>query len=98
MQQVQPIWIARKGPTTSLRSKEKYEKIWKQITGEFLESIFLADEVVVLSGRPATNQYSLKIPKLKNPKLDSLFSKNSIDMLKSLRKQIEIAQVQQGTN
>ena len=52
----------------------------------------------MLSGRPATNQYSLKIPKLKNPKLDSLFSKNSIDMLKSLRKQIEIAQVQQGTN
>ena len=53
---------------------------------------------MVLSGRPATSQYSLQIPKLKNPKLDSLFSPDSIEMLKNLRKQIEIAQVQQATN
>ena len=79
-----------------LRQEEPFTGIL--ITHDLRESIFLADEVVVLSGRPATNQYSLKIPKLKNPKLDSLFSPNSIDMLKSLRKQIEIAQVQQGTN
>ena len=79
-----------------LRQEEPFTGIL--ITHDLRESIFLADEVVVLSGRPATNQYSLKIPKLKNPKLDSLFSPNSIDMLKSLRKQIEIAQVQQGKN
>ena len=79
-----------------LRQEEPFTGIL--ITHDLRESIFLADEVVVLSGRPATNQYSLKIPKLKNPKLDSLFSPNSIDMLKRLRKQIELAQVQQGKN
>ena len=79
-----------------LRREEPFTGIL--ITHDLRESIFLADEVVVLSGRPATSQYSLQIPKLKNPKLDSLFSPDSIEMLKNLRKQIEIAQVQQATN
>ena len=79
-----------------LRQEEPFTGIL--ITHDLRESIFLADEVVVLSGRPATSQYSLQIPKLKNPKLDSLFSPDSIEMLKNLRKQIEIAQVQQATN
>jgi NitT/TauT family transport system ATP-binding protein len=77
-----------------LRQEEPFTGVL--ITHDLRESIFLADEVVVLSGRPATNQYSLQAQKLKNPKLDSLFSDNSIEMLKNLRKQIEIAQVQQG--
>ena len=77
-----------------LRQEEPFTGVL--ITHDLRESIFLADEVVVLSGRPATNQYSLQTHKLKNPKLDSLFSDNSIEMLKNLRKQIEIAQVQQG--
>ena len=77
-----------------LRQEEPFTGVL--ITHDLRESIFLADEVVVLSGRPATNQYSLQTQKLKNPKLDSLFSDNSIEMLKNLRKQIEIAQVQQG--
>ena len=77
-----------------LRQEEPFTGVL--ITHDLRESIFLADEVVVLSGRPATNQYSLQTQKLKNPKLDSLFSDNSIEMLKNLRKQIELAQVQQG--
>ena len=38
----------------------------------------------------------MQTQKLKNHKLNSKFSDNSIEMLKNLRKQIEIAQVQQG--
>ena len=65
-----------------LRQEEPFTGVL--ITHDLRESIFLADEVVVLSGRPATNQYSLQAQKLKKPKLDSLFSDNSIEMLLSL--------------
>jgi hypothetical protein len=49
-----------------------------------------------LSGRPATNQYEIKTEQSDNPKLESLFEPKSIEMLKNLRHQIEIAQDNQG--
>ncbi len=80
----------------NLRKEEPFTGVL--ITHDLRESIFLADEVVVLSGRPASKQYFIKVPKSKTPKLDSLYSLKSIDMLKNLRKQIEIAQKQQEEN
>ena len=80
----------------NLRKEEPFTGIL--ITHDLRESIFLADEVVVLSGRPASKQFFIKVPKSKIPKLESLYTSKSIDMLKSLRKQIEIAQSQQEKN
>jgi len=73
-----------------LRKEEPFTGVL--ITHDLRESIFLTDEVIVLSGRPATNQYSVKTSKSGNPKLESLFEPKSIEMLKNLRHQIEIAQ------
>ena len=80
----------------NLRKEEPFTGIL--ITHDLRESIFLADEVIVLSGRPASKQFFVKLPKSKIPKLDSLYTSKSIDMLKTLRKQIEIAQSQQEQN
>jgi len=73
-----------------LRKEEPFTGVL--ITHDLRESIFLTDEVIVLSGRPATNQYSVKTLKSGNPQLESLFEPKSIEMLKNLRHQIEIAQ------
>ena len=69
----------------NLRKEEPFTGIL--ITHDLRESIFLADEVVVLSGRPASKQFFVKVPKSKTPKLESLYTPKSVDMLKSLRKQ-----------
>ncbi len=80
----------------NLRKEEPFTGIL--ITHDLREAIFLADEVIVLSGRPASKQFFIKVPKFKTPKLESLYTSKSIDMLKNLRKQIEIAQNQQEQN
>ena len=77
-----------------LRKEEPFTGVL--ITHDLRESIFLTDEVIVLSGRPATNQYEIKTEQSDNPKLESLFEPKSIEMLKNLRHQIEIAQDNQG--
>jgi NitT/TauT family transport system ATP-binding protein len=77
-----------------LRKEEPFTGVL--ITHDLRESIFLTDEVIVLSGRPATNQYEIKTERSGNPKLESLFEPKSIEMLKNLRHQIEIAQDNQG--
>jgi NitT/TauT family transport system ATP-binding protein len=77
-----------------LRKEEPFTGVL--ITHDLRESIFLTDEVIVLSGRPATNQYEIKTEQPENPKLESLFEPKSIEMLKNLRHQIEIAQDNQG--
>lgn len=62
------------------------------ITHDLRESIFLADQVVVMSGRPARSQYVMDIPYDGPRILESLYSKESSDRLAILRHQIEIAQ------
>ncbi len=62
------------------------------ITHDLRESIFLADQVVVLSGRPARTQYVLDVPRTGTPTLDDLYTPQAADMLTILRQQIEIAQ------
>lgn len=62
------------------------------ITHDLRESIFLADQVVVLSQRPARTQYVLDIPNTGPRDLDHLYTREAADMLGILRHQIEVAQ------
>ena len=61
------------------------------ITHDLRESIFLADEVVVLSDRPATVQYSVSLTHEGPPSLDQLYTSKAIATLNELREQIRIA-------
>ncbi|MEL7462182.1 MAG: ABC transporter ATP-binding protein [Pseudomonadota bacterium] len=74
----------------ALKAEEPFTGVL--ITHDLRESIFLADQVIVLSGRPARTQYVLDVD-LKGPrKIDQLYSPEAADMLQTLRHQIEIAQ------
>ncbi|MGR3485831.1 MAG: ABC transporter ATP-binding protein [Paracoccaceae bacterium] len=62
------------------------------ITHDLRESIFLADQVVVLSGRPARTQYVMDIAREATPTLDDLYTPQAAERLAILRHQIEVAQ------
>ncbi|SDW94210.1 ABC transporter ATP-binding protein [Roseicitreum antarcticum] len=73
-----------------LRAKEPFTTLL--ITHDLRESVYLGDQVVVLSGRPATTQYVMDID-LPGPRpLEMLYEKSSVERLSVLRRQIEIAQ------
>jgi len=73
-----------------LRAEEKFTGVL--ITHDLRESIFLAEEVIVLSGRPATAQHKLQVAFEGKRTLDHLYSQKATEMLAVLRHQIEIAQ------
>ncbi|MEP0521854.1 MAG: ABC transporter ATP-binding protein [Hyphomicrobiales bacterium] len=62
------------------------------ITHDLRESVFLADEVVVLSGRPATTQHILNVDLADDRQLEDLYKPKATEMLAELRHQIQIAQ------
>ena len=62
------------------------------ITHDLRESIFLADQVVVLSGRPARTQFVMDIPDTGLRTLEDLYTPLAADRLNVLRHQIEVAQ------
>ena len=62
------------------------------ITHDLREAIFLADQVVVLSGRPARTQYVMEVTRDRPPTLDDLYTPEAAERLHILRHQIEIAQ------
>ena len=62
------------------------------ITHDLRESVFLADEIVVLSGRPATTQFVLKNTLPEARALEQLYTPEAAKMLATLRAQIQIAQ------
>lgn len=62
------------------------------ITHDLREAIFLADQVVVMSGRPARTQYILDVPQDGTRELSDLYTADAAAMLADLRHQIEIAQ------
>ena len=72
-----------------LREEEPFTGVL--ITHDLREAIFLADEVVVLSGRPATVQYSQKLNQRGSRSLDTLYTPEATETLNILREQIKIA-------
>lgn len=74
----------------TLREEEPFTALL--ITHDLRESIFLADEVIVLSGRPAKSQYVLSVDMPQKRTLDDLYTAKSSEMLAVLREQIKIAQ------
>ena len=62
------------------------------ITHDLRESIFLADVVIVLSGRPACTQHVMRVPWQGTRELDQLYTPEATEMLGELRHQIRIAQ------
>lgn len=73
-----------------LRAEEPFTALL--ITHDLRESVYLADQVVVLSDRPATAQYRLRIDMPGPRPIDMLYSAQSVEWLATLRAQIEIAQ------
>lgn len=73
-----------------LRHEEKFTAVL--ITHDLRESVFLADNIVVLSGRPATSQYVLANTLPADRTLDDLYAQPATEMLAILRHQIQVAQ------
>lgn len=74
----------------TLREEEPFTALL--ITHDLRESIFLADEVIVLSGRPARSQYLMSVEFPKKRSLEDLYTQKASDMLAILREQIKVAQ------
>ncbi len=74
----------------TLREQEPFTALL--ITHDLRESIFLADEVVVMSGRPANAQYVLPVHMPGKRTLEDLYTPEATAMLATLRQQIQIAQ------
>ncbi len=74
----------------SLRDEEQITCLL--ITHDLRESVFLSDEVIVLSDRPARNQYTTKIDLGSERTLDDLYTPQTTEQLAVLRHQIEVAQ------
>ena len=62
------------------------------ITHDLRESVFLADQVVVMSGRPAHAQFVLDVDIPGPRSLDDLYAPKAVSMLATLRHQIQVAQ------
>ena len=74
-----------------LRAEEPFTALL--ITHDLRESVYLANQVVVLSGRPATTQAVIEIDVAAGPRpIDMLYSAQSVEWLAQLRAEIEIAQ------
>jgi NitT/TauT family transport system ATP-binding protein len=80
----------------ALRAQEPFTAVL--ITHDLRESVYLGDQVIVLSGRPARTQYVLDV---RYPgdgglrQLEGLYTPECADMLAVLREQIQIAQGRQ---
>lgn len=74
----------------ALKAEEPFTGVL--ITHDLRESIFLADQVIVLSGRPARTQFVLDVDFDGPRKIDHLYTPHAAEMLNTLRHQIEIAQ------
>ena len=62
------------------------------ITHDLREAVYLADQVIVLSNRPATIQNSISTKYSDKKKISDLYTPKVAKILFKLRQQIEIAQ------
>jgi len=62
------------------------------ITHDLRESVFLADQVIVMSDRPAHAQYVLDVDLPGKRTLDDLYTVQAVKMLATLRHEIQVAQ------
>jgi NitT/TauT family transport system ATP-binding protein len=76
-----------------LRDAEPFTAVL--ITHDLRESVFLGDQVIVLSGRPARTQFVMDVDLPEDRTLDVLFTQPAAEMLHILRDQIKIAQGRQ---
>jgi len=74
----------------TLRAEEAFTCLL--ITHDLRESVFLADQVVVLSQRPATVQKTVHVDLGPDRQLAMLYEPKAVALLADLRHQIEIAQ------
>ncbi len=74
----------------ALKEKEPFTGVL--ITHDLRESIYLADQVVVLSGRPARTQFVLDMPTKGRRDIEMLYTPPAAEMLNTLRHQIAVAQ------
>ena len=74
----------------SLRAEEKITCLL--ITHDLRESVFLSDEVIVLSDRPARSQYRINVDLGPERSLNDLYTPQTTELLAVLRHQIEVAQ------
>ena len=74
----------------TLRMKEKTTTVL--ITHDLRECVFLSDQIVVLSGRPATAQYQAPSPLGADRTVEDLYTVQATELLAELRHQIQIAQ------
>ncbi|MEL6768568.1 MAG: ABC transporter ATP-binding protein [Pseudomonadota bacterium] len=80
------LWQTMRG----LRQAEPFTALL--ITHDLRESVFLGDQVVVLSGRPARTQRVVEVDLPADRSLDILFTPEVGQMLHTLRDEIKIAQ------
>nr|WP_211201732.1 ABC transporter ATP-binding protein [Rhodobacter sp. NTK016B] len=73
-----------------LREKEPFTALL--ITHDLRESVYLGDQVVVLSGRPATTQYVMQVDVPGPRPLEMLYETDTVERLAVLRREIQIAQ------
>ncbi|MGR3493559.1 MAG: ABC transporter ATP-binding protein [Shimia sp.] len=76
----------------ALRAEEPFTALL--ITHDLRESIFLADQIVVMSGRPAHAQFTCQVDYKPSAArtLDDLYTPHAAELLNTLRHQIEVAQ------
>ena len=77
----------------ALRAQEPFTAVL--ITHDLRESVYLGDQVIVLSGRPATTQFVLDVDYPQGDglrQIDKLYTPECAQMLATLREQIKIAQ------
>ncbi|MCY4289876.1 MAG: ABC transporter ATP-binding protein [Aestuariivita sp.] len=75
-----------------LRAEEPFTGVL--ITHDLRESVFLAEDVYVLSGRPAHTQFRLRVTLNGRRSIEQLYESEAVKMLAELRHQIAIAQGQ----
>ena len=74
----------------ALRKEESFTCLL--ITHDLRESVYLADQIVVLSNRPARVQQTVNVDLGRDRAIDLLYEPQAVAMLANLRRQIEIGQ------